>query len=179
MRESPSLLRSAFAMLLLFILFAMTTCTALAQPVASPRPFGMWATGGGGTLRGDDGSAWGDVIGLHVQRGAMVVSMRRHSGALDRIPTEAISLLVGRASESHGPIGAAISAGISRVRQRGYFDNQHGVERSALGAMLVGDVSLRKGDAGGVGMGLTMFANTNGQRSFAGVQVELVAGRWR
>ena len=71
MRESPSLLRSAFAMLLLFVLFAMTTCTALAQPVASPRPVGAWVTGGGGTLRGDDASAWGDVVGLHVQRGAM------------------------------------------------------------------------------------------------------------
>lgn len=119
MRESPSLLRSAFAMLLLFVLFAMTTCTALAQPVAAPRPFGVWATGGGGTLRGGDANAWGDVVGLHVQHGPMVVSVRRHSGALNRMPTEAHSLAVGRSSQSRGPLGAAISAGISRVSQRG------------------------------------------------------------
>lgn len=179
MRDSPSLLRSAFAMLLLFILFAMTTCTALAQPVASPRPFGVWATGGGGTLRGDNTSALGDVVGLHLQRGAMTVSLRRHSGSLNRMPTEAISLVAGRASRSHGPLGAAISAGISHVRQRGYFDNQQDVERSALGALIVSDLSLRQGDASGVGVGLTMFANANGQRPFAGVQVELLAGRWR
>ena len=179
MRESPGVFRSAFAMLLLFILFVMTTCTALAQPTTPARTIGVWATAGGGTLRGDNTSALGDVVGLHLQRGAMVVSVRRHSGALNRTSTEAISVVAGRASRSEGPIGAAISAGISRVRQRGYFDNQQGVERSALGALLVGDVSLRTGDTRGVGVGLTMFANANGQRPFAGLQVELVAGRWR
>ena len=179
MPSSPSLLRPAFAMLLPFVLFVMSACTALAQPVDAPRPFAVWATGGGGTLRGDNTSALGDVVGLHVQRGAVAVSVRRHSGALNRTSTEAISLVAGRASQGHGPIAGAISAGISRVRQRGNFDNQQGVERSALGALLVGDVSLRTGDAGGVGVGLTMFANANGQRPFAGVQIELVAGRWR
>ena len=140
---------------------------------------GLWVSGGGGSAAGAGGVELADAIGLHVQRGGIVISARRNSVSLNRTPVEAIGLVAGRATTSRRAVFAALSAGPSYVRQTGYFNQQLGVTRSTVGLMVAGDVSLRSGGTGGVGIGVTAYGHANSVQSLVGVALELSAGKWR
>ena len=140
---------------------------------------GLWVSGGGGSASGAGSVELADAIGLHAQRGEIVISARRNSVSLNRTPVEAIGVVAGRAMTSRRALFAALSAGPSYVRQTGYFDRQLGVTRSAVGLMVAGDVSLRSGNAGGVGIGLTTYGHANSVQSLFGVALEIFAGKWR
>jgi hypothetical protein len=138
---------------------------------------GAWISGGGGVALTTGGYELVDAIGLHVQRDRLVVSGRRNSLKVNRQPSEAIGIGVGRVIDSRGARYTALSIGISRVSTTGYFDLQQGVTRSSAGLMAVADAALRS--EAGVGVGLSAFGHTSSVVSFVGVAVELSLGKWR
>ena len=177
--ESLRVTRSMLVSLALTAAAATATSPrAAAQPLAPVPVRGLWLSGGGGPTTLD---GFGDAVGLHVQRGGIVASLRRHSTHLERSPFESFSLLAGLAKQSTGPLGAALSAGISHSRHSDHYDldAKQFVDRTAVGPMVVADVSFRGGSSGGAGIGLSLFVNANPLEQFAGIQVELLTGRWR
>jgi hypothetical protein len=144
----------------------------------SPRSqVGLWLSGGAGvkTTQG-----FIDALGLHLQLGQTVVTARRSSFTLDRQPSDAVGVVVGRVVTPPGPRHVDVSFGLSRVSTTRYFDrDQVQTTRSGIGVMASADVSLRSGSSGGVGIGLTTFTHVNAFRSFGGVALEISAGKWR
>jgi hypothetical protein len=98
-----------------------------------------------------------------------------------------VALLLGRATvDSNARFGGA-SAGLGFVhstaciRNCGLFSSGPATQtaRDGLGVSVAVTGALRAGRRGGVGIGITPFANINSLSSFVGVSVGVSGGRWR
>jgi hypothetical protein len=138
---------------------------------------GGWVSGAVGFDGGGD--RFVGSVGAHLQRDRFVVTARRDTkGPGDADVVDAIGILFGIA-QTRGSRSAMLSAGLSTVDARGYFDRQVGAHRHAVGVTLAGDLAFRAGHRAGAGLGLTGFAHVNGTQSFAGIGLGVSAGRWR
>jgi len=131
-------------------------------------------------------------VGLDLQRGPWLASVRRQAVGvgLGTFELRALSLLGGRATESRGVWYSSLAIGVSGVEERlctagcGLLSDTDtprtlGPAQWGIGVVLAGDAALRFGHVGGAGFGLTGYANLNTAKSFAGVGLELLVGRWR
>ena len=151
--------------------------SGIERAAPSERIRGGWVSGAVG-LSGD-GDRFAASVGAHLQRDRLVISARRDTrGPGDADVVDAIGVLFGIA-QTRGSRSAVLSAGLSSVDARGYFDRQIGAHRHAVGVTLAGDLAFRTGHQVGAGIGLTGFAHVNGTQSFAGIGLGVSAGRWR
>lgn len=136
-----------------------------------------WVSAAGGLFQDSETDASVSSVGLHGQRDRIVIGLRRveRQAVTDHIV--ATGVLLGVAMRLPVP-SVVFSAGLSDVDVRtvpsGTLIHHH-----TPGLMLSADVALRAGRRWGAGLGLTGFGNINPNRSFAGIGLEISAGKWR
>ena len=179
------------------VLLIIVATRAFAQAPTPPTPAdqikstirGTWLELGAGVGKatGKKGDAAGSAV-LAWQERQLLLSLRG-----DAVSTSwsssitQVGLLLGRATTRSDARFAAAALGVGFVHADacisncGLFSTGPSVHSgdNAIGATAVVNAAIRAGHRGGVGIGVTAFANANSVSSFAGATVSLSAGRWR
>jgi hypothetical protein len=131
----------------------------------------------------------GPMLGLsvNVQRGRMLWSVRGDVVAsLSSSNIGHVALVVGPASTRPGSgfysfaVGPAFVVSQQCVSGCGLLSERPVVQHttSTVGLVFAGDVALRGGGRGGIGIGLSAITNINSQSSFAGAGLTVTLGHW-
>ncbi|HXT16349.1 MAG TPA: hypothetical protein VN706_12005 [Gemmatimonadaceae bacterium] len=170
----------------------LAASTARAQADSSNANHGVWlaaSLGAVGTRALIRHGAPVASLELDVQRGSTVYSARpQFMGGLGDFDAKSLSLLVGKGTASRGVGYSAISFGPSVIKAQNcaggctaFSDTPRGLGPTqwGVGIFAAGDVALRFGHRYGGGIGLTGYGSLNTAKSYAGVGLELLMGRWR
>jgi len=150
---------------------------------------GFWIELGAGVGKAADANGDADVsASIEWQQGSTLLSVRGDgvstgwSSAVGQL-----AFLVGRASTKSGGRFGAASAGVAFTQSSvcitncGIFSSGPSTKETHNTIGLAGVVkgALRSGSRGGVGIGVSLFANVNSVASFGGLALSLSGGRWR
>ena len=179
------------------LLLVVVATRALAQTSTSPTPAGesnpagrgIWLELGAGV--GKAAGKTGDAAvsaSLAWQQRQRLLSVRGDAVSTSWSSSIAqVALLLGRATIRSDARFASASLGLGFVHSDacvtncGLFSSGPSVHSAddAIGATAVVNAAIRAGHRGGVGIGVSAFANVNSISSFAGATVSVSAGRWR
>jgi len=172
-----------------FIPFLIANSVRAQTGSPTNRAAGFWLELGAGVGKAASTSGNAAVSGgLDWQRGTQLVSLRGDAVSTSWSSSVAqVALLLGRATDRQRSRFGAASAGLAFVRSAecirncGILSSGPADQQTHSGVGAAGAITgaIRAGNRGGIGIGITAFANVNSLSSFAGATVTLSGGRWR